>query len=49
MMRHSNFISLILNFHLIGGRYFANRLAKLIKHGRVSLGTEEKGTIHYHR
>ena len=49
MIKHSNFISLILNFRLIGGRYFANRLAKLIKHERVSLGIEQKGSIHYHR
>ena len=37
-----NFISLILNFRLIRGRHFANRLAKFIKHEMVSLGIEQK-------
>ena len=49
MIKRYNFISLILNFRLIGGLHFANRLAKLIKHKRVFLSIEQKGSIDYHR
>ncbi|CAF4312333.1 unnamed protein product, partial [Adineta steineri] len=40
--KNYNFISLILNFRLIRGRHFANRLARFIKEEIVFLGIEQE-------